>query len=355
MKSGLWKPLPREAEIGAALLLAWLFITPASAQTMPWIALPTENRAVFEGQPSKFYMYVDRTFEGEKSKPWEGGQYGFTRNPQRSGNTIIHTRFHEGVDIRPVRRDGAGEPLDPVLAAATGTVVHTSEDAGASNYGRYLVIEHIQNGSPYYTLYAHLRSIAVRPGESVRQGQVIGRLGYTGAGINRERAHLHFEFCLMLNRNFPGWFSQYLAGQPDRHGIYNGMNLVGLDPIGLLKAVRANPQTPASDYIRRQTPLFRITVNDSPHFDLLRMYPWMVPRGEPATAPAWAVSFSDQLIPVKIEPRPARVAQPVVEWLGPPSPAISHQSRNLVTGSPQAPRLTDSGRRFAHLLTFPDL
>ncbi len=342
---------------GAALsvLLLGACASPASAQqTLPWIVLPTENRAIWEGQPAKFYMYVDRVFEGQTTKPWEGGQYGFTRDPRRVGNELVFTRFHEGIDIRPVRRDGAGEPLDPVLAAATGKVVHVSEDARASNYGKYLILEHLQNGSPYYTLYAHLRSIGVQPGEVVRQGQPIGQLGYTGAGINRERAHLHFEFCLLLQRNFEAWFEQYLAGQPNRHGIFNGLNLVGLDPIGLLRAVRANPQTSAADYIRRQTPLFRIVVNDSPYFDLLQLYPWMVPRGEPATAPAWAVTFSEQIIPMRIEPRPARVAEPRVEWLGPSSPALSHQSRNLIRGTPQAPRLTDSGRRFAHLLTFPD-
>lgn len=343
---------------GAGFWMIGMFlglVAGAGADTAPWLILPTENRAIWEGQPKKFYMYVDRVFEGETTKPWEGGQYGFTRNPQRVGGELIFTRFHEGVDIRPVRRDGAGEPLDPVLAAMNGQVVHTSEEAGASNYGKYVVLEHEQLGSPFYTLYAHLRSISVRPGQMVRQGQPIGQLGYTGEGINRERAHLHFEFCLLLNRNFPGWFKHYFAGQPDRHGLYNGMNLVGLDPIGLLKAVRANPQTAAADYIKRQTPLFRIVVNDTPNFDLLRLYPWMVPRGEAATAPAWAITFSDQLIPMRIESRSSRVREPQVEWVGPSSPAISHQSRNLVAGTAQAPRLTDSGRRFAHLLTFPDL
>lgn len=341
----------------AVVVVGWLAGGGGSlaAEGAPWLILPTENRAVFEGKPTQFYMYVDRTFEGEKTKPWEGGQYGFTRDPQRVGGGLVFTKFHEGVDIRPVRRDGEGEPLDPVMAAAAGRVVHTSEEAGASNYGRYVVVEHVLAGSPYYSLYAHLGSVLVRPGELVRQGQPLGRLGYTGAGINRERAHLHFEFCLMLNRNFEGWFAQYLAGQPNRHGIYNGMNLAGLDPIGLLKTVRANPQTGPADYIRRQTPLFRVTVNDSPHFDLLALYPWMVPRGEAATAPAWAVTLSDQLIPMRIEPRAGRVAEPLVEWLGAANPALSHQSRNLVAGTAAAPRLTDSGKRFAHLLTFPDL
>lgn len=326
----------------------------AQVSSAPWLQLPTENRALFEGSPQQFYMHVDRTFEGEKSTPWEGGQYGMTRTPQRQGQEVIHTRFHEGVDIRPVRRDASGEPLDPILAAAAGTVVHASTDAGGSNYGRYLVIEHTLNGSPYYTLYAHLASISVRPGDKVSKGQVVARMGYTGRGINKERAHLHFEFCMMLNRNFPGWFAHYIPNTPDLHGAFNGMNLQGMDPIGLLKAVRARPATTVPEFLETQKPLFTITINNSPNFDLIRLYPWLVPRGQPATAPAWEITFSDSFVPLRVLPRSAPVSAPEVKWLGEGKVALSHQSRGLVTGSPSAPRLTDSGTRFAHLLTFPD-
>ena len=48
------------------------------------LQLPTDNDALLTGKPEKFYMYVDRTFEGETSKPWTGGQYGFVRNMIRT-------------------------------------------------------------------------------------------------------------------------------------------------------------------------------------------------------------------------------------------------------------------------------
>ena len=56
------------------LALATALFTPLFAVELQ---LPTENHHLFTGEPEKFYMYVDRTFEGETSKPWEGGSFGF--------------------------------------------------------------------------------------------------------------------------------------------------------------------------------------------------------------------------------------------------------------------------------------
>ncbi len=57
---------------------------PLSAERLE-LVLPTENRHLFTGEPDRFYMYVDRTFEGEVTKPWEGGAFGYTRTPIRVG------------------------------------------------------------------------------------------------------------------------------------------------------------------------------------------------------------------------------------------------------------------------------
>ena len=45
------------------------------------IILPTENHALLTGDNASFYQYVKRDFEGEVGNAWEGGQYGFVRNP----------------------------------------------------------------------------------------------------------------------------------------------------------------------------------------------------------------------------------------------------------------------------------
>ena len=63
----------------AAFLIA--LALPLQAALFDW---PTENRALLEGRPQDFYMYVNRNFEGEETTPWEGGSFGFVRGPHRS-------------------------------------------------------------------------------------------------------------------------------------------------------------------------------------------------------------------------------------------------------------------------------
>src|SRR5439155_894727 len=90
------------------------------------LVLPTDNDALFSADGAAFYQYVERNYKGEKSTPWEGGKYGFVRDPIDTAGGTVYTRFHEGIDIRPVRRDANGEPLDEVRAIADGKVVHAN-------------------------------------------------------------------------------------------------------------------------------------------------------------------------------------------------------------------------------------
>src|SRR5437899_5899404 len=115
------------------------------------LVLPTDNDALFSGGGAAFYQYVERNYKGVKSTPWEGGQYGFVRDPIDTAAGLAYTRFHEGIDIRPLRYDANGEALDEVRAIADGKVVHTTLVPGYSNYGKYIVIEHCCNGSNYYS------------------------------------------------------------------------------------------------------------------------------------------------------------------------------------------------------------
>jgi murein DD-endopeptidase MepM/ murein hydrolase activator NlpD len=89
-----------------------------------------------------------------------------------------YPHFHTGVDLSTT----AGTP---VLAAAAGTVVLAGFNTGG--YGNYVVIAH---GGGLDTLYGHLASIAVKPGQQVGKGQPIGTEGSTG---NSTGPHLHFE------------------------------------------------------------------------------------------------------------------------------------------------------------------
>jgi murein DD-endopeptidase MepM/ murein hydrolase activator NlpD len=334
----------------AALFLLILDVSRAE----PLIDFPTDNRALLNGRPLDFFMYVNRDWEGTKSKPWQGGQFGFVRGPIRADGKIVCIQLHEGVDIRPVRRDPHGNPIDEVRAAATGKVVHVSQAANASNYGKYVVVEHLWDGCSYFTLYAHLSSISVEVGQPVRQGDVLGVMGYTGAGIDRERAHTHFEVCMMLSSNFDGWHDLNFPRDPNQHGIYNGLNLVGADPAALLLATNKNPSLRIADFLAVGEPTFKITVRNSPHFFLIRAYPWLVLTGEIADPPAWTISFTRYGIPIKIQAAATAVAQPVVAWVKETGQPYSRSTKNFVTGPPGSPRLTESGLRFAKLLTYPD-
>lgn len=311
---------------------------------------PTKNRALLEGRPQDFFMYVERDFEGEKTKPWEGGKFGFVRGPQRTADGVVMATVHEGVDIAPLRRTPEGIPLDDVVVAADGRVVHVSNEPGASNYGRYIVVEHEIEGSPVYTLYAHLASAAVTVGQSVRQGETLGRLGYTGEGIDRTRAHVHFEIALMLNRGYEAWHAAHFGGSPNKHGLYNGMNLAGTDPAAILLAAARDPTFRFSKHVVGLPPVFNLTIPAKPGMSLLRDYPWLVPAGEVANPPAWTISFTGTGFPIVAHASTKPVETAEVSWIlaGPPSNSLA--TRGLIGGTPGQPRLTEAGRKFVALI-----
>ena len=134
------------------ILLLGLMAAASSGAEPLNLVLPTDNDALLRGDGPAFYQYIERDYHGEKSTPWEGGRYGFVRNPVETSAGIIYTRLHEGMDIKPLHRDASGEPLDAVRAIGPGVVVHASSVAGYSNYGRYVVVEHRFDGCKYYNV-----------------------------------------------------------------------------------------------------------------------------------------------------------------------------------------------------------
>ena len=86
---------------------------------------------------------------------------------------------HPAVDI-------AGWLGAPVTAADAGYVV-LAGGGWNSGYGNYVIVDH---GNGFTTLYAHLNSVFVKPGETVSRGQQVGTMGNTG---NSTGPHLHFE------------------------------------------------------------------------------------------------------------------------------------------------------------------
>lgn len=87
-------------------------------------------------------------------------------------------RVHKGIDI-------PGNTGDPIYSSKEGTV--TVAEYKNNGYGNVIEIDH---GNGLVTLYAHLNSISVKPGDFVYPGQVIGGMGTTGRSTG---VHLHFE------------------------------------------------------------------------------------------------------------------------------------------------------------------
>ena len=88
-----------------------------------------------------------------------------------------HAAFHPGLDF-------PGARMTPVHATAPGVVTFTGVKTG---YGNVVEIDH---GGGFKTRYAHLASIAVRPGQHVAAGAPLGGMGSTGRSTG---THLHYE------------------------------------------------------------------------------------------------------------------------------------------------------------------
>jgi hypothetical protein len=314
------------------------------------LRLPTANQHLLTGEPEKFYMYVDRTFEGETTKPWEGGAYGFVRTPVRTKEGIFCARFHEGIDITPVQRDRAGNPLDLVSAIGAGTVVHASTVGSHSNYGKYVVVEHRFPGGPFFSLYAHLAEVTCQPGDPVRAGSVLGRMGFTGIGLNRTRAHLHLEFCLLMNSRYQDWHAA-CSGGVNRHGIYNGMNLAGTDIARLLLLHHKDPTLSIPAFIRSTPVHFSVTVPRTGVPEIALRYPWLLRGDLNQASPSWEISFSATGLPLMIAPATREVERPVVSRLRHSEVSHGLLTRGLLTGIGATANVTRQGEQLLALVT----
>ncbi len=101
--------------------------------------------------------------------------------PVGGGRITQGLHGYNGVDI------GAPTGSD-IYAAAAGTVIIAKANGGWNGgYGNYIVVAH-DNGTQ--TLYAHASKVLVSAGDTVPQGELIGKVGRTGEATG---PHLHFE------------------------------------------------------------------------------------------------------------------------------------------------------------------
>jgi len=109
--------------------------------------------------PSATTTHVTSDF-GPRADPWERD-----------------ARFHTGVDL-------AAPQGTPVMSAMDGIVKNAGTRGG---YGKAVEIDH---GHGVTTLYAHNSEVSVKPGETVKAGQVIAAVGQSGRATG---PHLHLE------------------------------------------------------------------------------------------------------------------------------------------------------------------
>jgi len=110
---------------------------------------------------------------------WKSSDFGMRYDPY-----YRVWQLHAGVDLAA----GGGQAI---YAAADGRVIRAGWNGG---YGNYTCLSHGRyQGRGLSTCYAHQSRILVWPGQQVRRGQVIGRVGTTGASTGY---HLHFEVRL---------------------------------------------------------------------------------------------------------------------------------------------------------------
>ncbi len=133
----------------------------------------------FGGKPEYFRSGGESVKKGLMRTPVDGARltsgFGMRFHP-----LLAYSRMHQGVDF------GASWG-SPIMAAASGTVAFAGPHGG---HGNYVLLRH---NKELNTGYAHMSRFAVRPGQAVSQGQIIGYVGSTGLSTG---PHLHYEVWL---------------------------------------------------------------------------------------------------------------------------------------------------------------
>ncbi len=328
--------------------LSFLLLTLVSPLSAQPFHLPTANHALFEkGGEERFFV-------GTTGKPWPSGTFGCVRTEG--------WQLHEGLDIRSIKRDRKGESIDPVMAAADGTVAYINQRASTSNYGKYLVLRHTIEGMEILTLYAHLSDFAagLAPGKVVRAGETVatmGRTSNTRERISLERAHVHFEIDLFVTDQFPAWYKKEHPKERDDHGLWNGMNMLGLDPkLVLLEQQAQGAKFSLVKFIQARPELCRVLVRDA-SFSFPKRYPMLVQANllaQKEGIAGYEIAFNFNGVPITLTPRAASEIKSKTRYQLLSVDAAEQQKnpcRRLVTRRGAKWELTNQGVLFLNLLT----
>jgi len=145
-----------------------------SAKKTPLMKLEAQESAII-GRHKK-YLTARQLWEGAFMVPVEGPEstaYGV----ERIRNKKIRAGFHKGVDIKAKTGTPIRCPANGVVLLATPFKAH----------GGTVMINH---GQGVQTIFLHMSKIFVKPGATVKKGQIIGHVGSTGLST---APHLHWQ------------------------------------------------------------------------------------------------------------------------------------------------------------------
>lgn len=132
-----------------------------------------EIGSFYEEYLKRMIHLVGFTPMGYPHKGRISSNYGHRENPF-TGESIER---HKGLDIK-------GKHGELVKTTASGTIKFANHKGG---YGNVVIVNH---GNGYETYYGHLSKIAVKQGQKVVAGDIIGKIGSTGRSTG---PHLHYE------------------------------------------------------------------------------------------------------------------------------------------------------------------
>jgi len=227
----------RSARFANAVMVFDLVVAVDSAGAIHGLSVRPQQQGPPPPAPSEFLEYETRT---PLRLPFDGEWYVFW------GGRTVEQNYHAAYPDQRfaydivVRRDGSSHTGDgtqleqyhcwgqPILAPGAGTVVtavdslpdqRIGEMDRANPPGNHVILDH---GNGEFSLLGHMRrgSVAVRPGQSVAQGEKIGECGNSG---NTSEPHLHYHLqngpAFGRAAGLPAQFTDYLAdGQPVARG-----------------------------------------------------------------------------------------------------------------------------------------
>ena len=153
-------------------ILAGKYVNDGTTYEVFYFEESADNKGYFDNQGNsvqKMFLKAPVSFKYISS--------GYTSGPRYISAFKAYTSSHMAIDY-------AAAQGTPVRAVGNGKVTYSQYKSG---YGNTLTIRHNET---YTTNYCHLSKFAVKRGQSVSQGQVIGYVGSTGYSTG---PHLHYE------------------------------------------------------------------------------------------------------------------------------------------------------------------